>query len=188
MKIFTVRHGQTEWNAQRRMQGHTDIGLDETGREQARKIGARLADEQVEIIYTSDLSRAADTAAAINAHHDVEIIATPALRESSFGIYEGRVYDEVFEEINWDFPDGGESADEKFARIHKCLDEILAGRHENVVIVGHHGTVKAVICYFLGLAPSERHRFAIGNTAIHCFEKDADGKWAMTLENDTDHL
>jgi len=87
MKIFTVRHGQTDWNLQRRLQGHTDIPLNETGLEQARRIGLRLSAEKIDAIYTSDLIRAEKTAEAINGHHNAEIFTTTALREASLGKY-----------------------------------------------------------------------------------------------------
>jgi len=188
MKIFTVRHGQTHWNIERRLQGSNDIPLDETGIAQAKSLGTRLAGEKVDIIYSSDLLRAAKTAEAINAHHNATIITTPMLREANFGIYEGRYIEEIAHEINWDHPDGGESTESKFKRIHGFLDEVVAANHENIIIVAHHGSIKAAICYFLGLPMSERRKFDVGNTAIHCFERTSNGKFTMTLENDTSHL
>jgi len=188
MKIFTVRHGQTSWNIERRLQGHSDIPLDDTGIEQAQKIAKRLADEKIDIIYTSDLLRASKTAEAINAFHNAQIVATPKFRESSFGIYEGRHIEEIAHEIDWSHPDGGESTVEKFHRIHSFLDEITAKSHENVVIVGHYGSVLAAICYFLKIEMAHRRSFEVGNTAIHCFERDLNGNYKMIIENDTSHL
>ena len=193
MKIFTVRHGQTHWNTIGKMQGHTDIELDETGLDQARRLGLRLAGEKVDIIYASDLARAAKTAELINSHHNAEFVTTPALREVSFGIYEGRVYAEVGQEMNQyhsqNLPvPGGENISDYFNRIHAFLDEIMSKGHRNIIIVGHHGTVRAAICYFLQIPVEERGRFHIDNTAVHCFERGGDGKFRMTLENDVSHL
>ena len=193
MKIFTVRHGQTHWNTIGKMQGHTDIELDEIGLDQARRLGLRLADEKVDIIYTSDLARAAKTAEIINSHHNAEFVTTPALREIGFGIYEGRVYAEVGQEMNQyisqnlPVPDG-ECIFDYFTKIHAFLDEITAKHHRNIIVVGHHGTVRAAICYFLQIPIEERGRFHIDNTAVHCFERGEDGKFWMTLENDVSHL
>ena len=86
MKIFTVRHGQTHWNTEGRIQGHMDIPLDEAGLAQAEKLGIRLAGKKVDIVYSSDLARAAKTAEIINRHHNAEFVTTSALREASFGI------------------------------------------------------------------------------------------------------
>jgi len=188
MKIFTVRHGETDWNAQRRLQGHSDIPLNEMGLQQAENLGLRLAKEKIDIIYSSDLLRAANTARAIASHHNAEVVTSSRLREKSFGIYEGRLIDEVYEDIDWDFPDGGEHVDAAFARIQGYLDEITASGYENIAIVGHYGSVTACICYFLKLPTCERMKFEVGNTAIHSFELDANGKWSMTLENDISHL
>jgi len=193
MKIFTVRHGQTDWNPIGRIQGHTDRPLNDVGVDQAHQLGLRLANETVDIIYTSDLQRAAKTAEAINAHHNVELIRTPELREINFGIYEGRIYSEIAHEMNHHhslrqpFP-GGDCIFENFRKMHAYLDKIVAGLHQNIIIVGHFGTVRAAICYFLQIPTEERDRFHIDNTAVHCFERGTDGKFVMTLENDTSHL
>ncbi|MCL2576341.1 MAG: histidine phosphatase family protein [Defluviitaleaceae bacterium] len=189
MKIFTIRHGQTEWNVQRRLQGHSDIALDDVGLEQARRIGLRLASEKVDIIYTSDLMRAVKTAETINAHHGVEIIATPMLREMSFGIYEGMNIEEIAHEIDWEHPDGSsENRTAAIKRIHSFLDEVIAKQHENIFIVAHYGSIRAAIKYFLETPREETADIQVGNTAIHCFERDADGKFKMILNNDTSHL
>jgi len=194
MKIFTVRHGQTFWNTEGRIQGHTDIPLDEVGIAQAEKLGTRLAGEKVDIIYTSDLLRAAKTAEIINAHHNAEFVTSPALREISFGTYEGQIYEEVQDDLrhyhysaNLATP-GGESITDYFSRVQSYLNEILAKQHRNIIIVGHFGTVRAAICYFMQIPIERRDEFYIGNTAVHCFERGDDGKFTMTLENDTSHL
>ena len=193
MKIFTVRHGQTHWNTLGRIQGHTDMPLDEAGLAQAEKLGVRLAGEKVDIIYSSDLARAAKTAEIINLYHDAEFVSTPALREIGFGIYEGHFYMEVADEIkrhhNLKQPvPGGESVNDYYDRIRGFLDEITAKHHRNIIIVSHHGTIRAAICYFLQIPIEDRDRFYIDNTAIHCFERGDDGKFCMTLENDVSHL
>lgn len=195
MKIFTVRHGQTQWNTMGRIQGHTDIPLDEAGLSQAEKLGTRLAGEKVDIVYSSDLARAAKTAEIINSHHNAEVVTTAALREINFGIYEGRAYNEIPYDIhrhhglNQPVP-GGEGIYDYFERISSYLDEVTAKPHGNVIIVGHFGTIRAAICHFMQI-PIEDYdykKFLIGNTAVHCFERGDDGMFRMTLENDTSHL
>jgi broad specificity phosphatase PhoE len=194
MKIFTVRHGQTSWNPIGRLQGHVDMPLNEAGLAQAERLGTRLAGEKVDIVYSSDLARAAKTAEIINSHHNAEFVASAALRELNFGKFDGRIYDEdVAREIDYyqnarqPLP-GGECIFEYADRIRGFLDEITTKHHLNVVIVGHFGTVRAAICYFLQIPVEGRDRFHIDNTAIHCFERGDDGKFHMTLENCTMHL
>jgi broad specificity phosphatase PhoE len=193
MKIFTVRHGQTHWNTLGRIQGHTDIPLDEAGLAQAEKLGARLAGEKVDIIYSSDLARAAKTAEIINRRHNAELVLTPTLREIGFGIYEGRIYAEVADEmqryhsLKQPVP-GGENIFDYSDRIRGFLDEITAKHHRDIIIVSHNGAIRAAICYFMQIPIEERGRFYIGNTAVHCFERGEGGGFSMTLENDVSHL
>ncbi len=88
-RLILVRHGVTAWNQAGRYQGHTDVPLGEDGRIQALRVAARLADEQIDLCLTSDLSRARDTAAAITAGRGLSPHETPALRELAFGRWEG---------------------------------------------------------------------------------------------------
>jgi len=199
MTITLIRHGQTLWNAARRMQGHTDIPLCDIGLAQAEKVAARLASQPCDVIYTSDLVRAAKTAdvikSVIKSHQAAciaEVVTTTALRESSFGIFEGRVYDEAREEMEayrqrgQPYPEA-ESYDEFFGRVQDFLKEVTASGHEHIYIVSHGGTITAMICHLLGLPYERRVDYRVGNTALYSFKRDAD-LFVMTLENDTSHL
>jgi len=193
MKIFTVRHGQTTWNSEKRIQGQIDIPLDEAGIEQAHKLGKRLAGEQIEAVYTSDLLRAAQTAEIINSYVKTELVKTEALREISFGIFEGRIYPEIADEIdryrnaNQAVP-GGEHIDDFFRRVQDCISAAIAKHSGNLIFVGHHGTVRAAICFFMDTPVEDRDLYRVDNTALHCFEKVPEGYFVMTLDNDTSHL
>jgi len=193
MRITTIRHGRTYWNSLGRIQGHADIELDEAGLYQAEKVAAKLADNPVDIIYTSDLKRAKKTAEIIAAYHNVPLEISKVLREISFGIFEGRLHSEshaemdIFRKQGQPFP-GSEDVAEYFARVHAFLDEILERNHKNIFIVGHYGTVRAAICYFLESAPEWKSNLSIGNTAVHIFEKDASGSFKMIVENDMSHI
>ncbi|MCL2397177.1 MAG: histidine phosphatase family protein [Defluviitaleaceae bacterium] len=193
MKITTIRHGQSLWNIEGRMQGHADIALDNVGLAQGARVAARLAMEPCDIIYTSDLARASETARLIGAYHNVSLVPTAALREIGFGIYEGQVFNEVreemarYNELGQNYP-GSEDVADFFARISGFLDEITAKAHKNIFIVAHYGTIRAIICHFLGLTPADRHRYNITNTALHTFELTPTGNFAMTMENDASHV
>ena len=90
--IYIVRHGETDWNIGSRMQGHTDIPLNAKGREQARKIASHLKEIHLDIMYTSPLSRAYETARIITVHHKVPFITDVSLRERQFVDMEVKTY------------------------------------------------------------------------------------------------
>jgi len=187
MRITTIRHGETDWNKERRPQGSRDIELNETGIMQANKLAVRLAGEPCDIIYTSDLMRAKKTAEIINTRHGVELVASSLLRESSFGKFEGKSINDP--ETAAEF---GKFIDERapayFAQVQGYLKEIISCGKENIFIVGHFGTIRAIICGLLQLPIEDRGLFAVGNTAIHGFELRDDGGFEMVLENDIGHL
>ena len=192
MTITIIRHGQTAWNAQRRMQGHTDIALCDIGRLQAEKVAARLATAACDVIYTSDLVRAAKTAEVIAARHSAEIVTTPILREFSYGIFEGRIWDEVQAEMdvyrnNGETFPGAEEREVVRTRLCAFVDEIASRNHKHVFIVSHGGTIAAMICHLLGVSYEHRTNFRVGNTALYRFKREG-GEFVMTLENDMYHL
>ena len=187
MRITTIRHGETNWNRERKPQGSCDIELNETGIAQAKKLATRLQHESCDIIYTSDLLRAKKTAEIINEYHNVKMVASSQLRESSFGEFEGKSLNDPETSIAF-----GKFIDERapayFAQVQSYLKEIISCGKENIFIVGHFGTIRAIICGLLALPIEDRGSFAIGNTAIHTFKKREDGSFVMILENDIAHL
>ena len=90
-----VRHGETEWNAQGRIQGHTDISLSETGIQQARLLAERMGDVKLDVAYSSDLARSAETARQILGQRTVPLHTTPRLREFNKGVFEGLTPEET---------------------------------------------------------------------------------------------
>ncbi|MCL2372749.1 MAG: histidine phosphatase family protein [Defluviitaleaceae bacterium] len=187
MRITTVRHGETDWNVARRAQGSKDIELNQNGINQAQLLAERLANEPCDIIYSSDLKRAYKTAEIINNRHHVPLIATPELRESSFGKFEGAVLSDF--ETRKAFSEFAEQrAPAYFAQVHAYLGKIISHSDKDIIIVAHYGTVRAMVCYFLNIPVAQRGMYAVGNTAIHTFERLPDGSFRMVLENDTGHL
>lgn len=152
-RIVAIRHGETDWNVGARIQGHTDIGLNATGRWQARRTAQALADERFAAVYTSDLARAADTAAALADAVGAELLRHPPLRERAFGVFEGLPFAEL--EQRWpaevqrwrrrdpDFgPEGGETLRDFYDRAVGAVLE-LAARHpgEQIAVVTHGGVL-----------------------------------------------
>lgn len=146
--LLLVRHGETDWNREGRVQGHSDVPLNDTGRAQARALAARLAAERVDAVYASDLRRARDTACEVARASGHPVTTTPDLREKHFGSWEGLTRDEILsrdpDALSGPWGDG-ETRDEMADRVLHALREIAA-RHEGetVVVVSHGGPLRAV--------------------------------------------
>jgi probable phosphoglycerate mutase len=94
-RIIAIRHGETAWNVAARIQGQLDVGLNDTGRWQARRVGEALANEDIATVYTSDLGRAHETARSIGEATGVPVVPDQGLRERSFGLFEGKTFSEI---------------------------------------------------------------------------------------------
>lgn len=195
MKIITLRHGQSLWNIEKRVQGSADIELSDEGVKQAQRAAEYLKGHNIDRVYSSPLLRAFNTAKIVNQHHGRELVADDALKEINFGDYEGQKI-----ELIKDFLDGlrlidatppnGEATGDFFARVHGFMDDVIkkTNEHESLLIVSHFGVVRAIICYFLGLAPNGRFAFPVENTAIHMFErKKNEEQFSMVMANYTGH-
>ncbi|MBS1122876.1 MAG: phosphoglycerate mutase [Deltaproteobacteria bacterium] len=158
--ILLARHGETEWNALGKLQGHTDIALNDTGRAQARALAAALVASRVAAVMTSDLVRARETG---------EIVATalglatpaidPALRERRFGVFEGLTRDECAArhpdawqawQAQTGTPPGGEARELAIARMAKTLARIAAADGDPVLVVSHGGVMRLWLMHVLG--------------------------------------
>ena len=139
--LLLVRHGETDWNAERRWQGHADVPLNERGREQARALAEQLAGESVDAIYSSDLSRARDTADILGARLDVPVVVDADLREIDVGPVEGLTAEESAAFDGWQ----GEPQEEHSERVFAAIDRI-ADRHpgERILVVTHGGSMRRV--------------------------------------------
>jgi broad specificity phosphatase PhoE len=149
-RIFLVRHGETDWNLTRRLQGHSDRPLNETGREQARSLAAQLATEEIEAVYSSDLSRAEETARIIAEARGLDVTTLPELRERHFGSWEGLTDEEIHQRFPEEIADGvlgdGESRGELDGRVLRALNRIADQHSEStVVVVSHGGPLRAVL-------------------------------------------
>ena len=182
-RIIAIRHGETAWNVGMRLQGHTDIGLNARGEWQAQRVAKALAEESIDAIYSSDLSRAHATALAIaqrNTSFANKAVAThQGLRERGFGTFEGQTYAEIAE--NWPdeserwrsrdphfAPPGGESLVQLRERIQSTVDA-LASQHlgEHIVLVAHGGVMDALYRLATQLDLAAPRTWALGNAAIN---------------------
>ncbi len=147
-RLLLVRHGETDWNAGGRLQGQTDRPLSEFGRRQARELAEKLAGEQIDAVYASDLSRARETAETIGARLGLPVALDPDLREKDWGTWEGL---SAVERDRVEFV--GESTEAHGERTLRALRRI-ADRHPggHVLVVTHGGSIRRVQAAALGLA------------------------------------
>ena len=194
--VFFVRHGETTANAEGILQGQSDFPLSAAGRRQAACLAARLAGKPFDAIFTSDLSRASDTAEAIAAGRPV--VRTPLLREWGFGDWQGRRIEDLRRESPREFglfaadsplfvPPGGESAAAFRARAAEVLERLAADHAgETVLCVTHGGLLKQMLKLVLN-AEKPPHLPVCGNASLSCFRL-VRGLWQLVFWNDCSHL
>jgi broad specificity phosphatase PhoE len=138
--LLLVRHGETDWNAERRWQGHTDVPLNARGREQAHALAEELASQPPDAIYTSDLSRARETAEIVGGMLGLPVVADPDLREIDVGSREGLTAAQV-----GDRPWDGEPHEAHAARVLRAVERI-AEHHpgSRVLVVAHGGCLRRI--------------------------------------------
>ncbi len=198
-RICLVRHGETEWNAERRIQGQIDIGLNDTGRRQAAAAGRWLQTAGIAALYGSDLKRAWHTAEAIGRALGLAPQPVPELRERRYGVFEGLTYDEArarhpdgyaaFEGRNADYDfENGESLTAMYARVTGKIREIAAAHRGRNVVVVVHGGVLDIVNRFVRGNPLEMPRdFLIPNAGLNWIAA-VDGAWRIETWGETAHL
>ncbi len=182
-RIIAVRHGETAWNVNTRIQGQLDIALNDKGRWQAQRAGRALADESIDRIYSSDLMRAHATAQAIANHSSNpaarQVHLHTGLRERGFGTFEGQTWADI--EINWPdesrrwrqrdphfAPPGGETPLQLRERVSRTVNE-LAAQHlnEQIVLVAHGGVMDMLYRLATQQDIGAPRTWELGNAAIN---------------------
>ena len=182
-----VRHGETEWNAERRIQGHRDIGLSSMGYRQAQLLASRLAKAQLEAIYSSDLSRAKETADIIAAGGDVNVLVRPDLRERDYGQWQGLTQDEVRARDPEDYarwwagdhqfrPPGGESVSDVVTRVSRLAADLRETHpgEGTILLAAHGGSLLCLLVAVLDLPVEARGRFTLANASLSALAVSAD--------------
>jgi 2,3-bisphosphoglycerate-dependent phosphoglycerate mutase len=199
-RIIAVRHGETSWNVDARIQGQLDIQLNDTGRWQARRVGHALSGEQLAAIYSSDLGRAHETARAIGDAAGIAVVAHPGLRERRFGLFEGKTFDEIHqtwpeEAQNWKKripewapPEGGETLLQLRERVIRTVSD-LASRHtgDQIAVVAHGGVLDALYRIATGQAVNSPRTWQLPNGAINRLLWTPEG-FTLVGWSDTQHL
>lgn len=187
--VYIVRHGETDSNVCGACLGHSDIPLNEMGREQVRLLAKKFIDVEFDAVYVSPLLRTIDTAAAIK--KKAPMIMSYGLIERDYGDWENM----TFKEIEAKFPDkyrewrenwidfvlpGGESAAQHQKRVDETLDKITsAHKDECILIVTHLGTARHIISHILGLSTEQSWRFTLDNAGVAIMQSDNDGRWLL---------
>ncbi|KAK7331112.1 hypothetical protein VNO77_25326 [Canavalia gladiata] len=199
-EIVVVRHGETAWNAERKIQGQADIELNQAGRQQAAAVGNRLSKEpKISAIYSSDLQRAFETAQIIAVKcGGPEVVKDIDLRERHMGDLEGVGYGEikktnpmayktlVSKNDNEELPGGGESVAQLFERCKSALLRIgRKHKGERVVVVTHGASIETL---YKWASANGRHEGKIDNASITVFHLYGDDKWTLKMRSGVSHL
>lgn len=189
MQLGFIRHGSTDWNASGRLQGQNDIELNDEGRRQAALLAGRLKDAGWEVIVSSDLKRAFETAVIIASELGIkEIRMDSRLRERTHGQLDGTTLKERISRWGeqWNTLDHGVESDERlFARGKLSLDELAAAyRYSKVLVVSHGAFIGTMLNGLLDEMPPG----LLQNTALSILHLKSDNKWRCALYNCTQHL
>ncbi len=201
--IVLIRHGETAWNAERRLQGHIDIALNAEGVRQAEALAGALADEPFDAIFSSDLQRAYQTAQAVGRSQAMPVQPDPALRERCFGGFEGLLYAEIEQRFPLEFaawqarnadgvmPPGARVAETFRQFYQRCIGAIthLAAQRpgQALALVAHGGVLECAYRAALGLSLETPRNFPVLNASINRFTA-RDGKLTLVSWGEVAHL
>lgn len=194
--ILLIRHGETAWNAERRLQGHLDIALNREGERQAAALASALAGERIDLVVASDLLRARQTAEAVAAAHGLPVALDRGLRERCYGGFEGLLYSEIAERFPAAFAawqarnvdavlPAGANRGETFRQFHaRVTGAILrwAAQHpgKTLALVAHGGVLECAYRAALGMPLESPRDFKVHNASINRFTVTAG---ALALES-----
>lgn len=196
--VYLTRHGQTEWNLEKRLQGRGDSPLTKVGIQRAEELRDRIVNLDIDCIYSSPIERALNTAKILRGQKALEIISNDGLMEMNFGEYEGKITDDVkIENPQWDIEKimkgditlvapNGETLEEVRYRVRKSMDCIL---HENkgrtLLVVAHGITLKALMYYF---KDNEVNSEVMGQATLTKVVVDKNGNFNIEYKNDDSHF
>lgn len=196
MILYCVRHGESEYNAERRIQGQTNIGLSELGRRQAEAIAAALAPRPIQAIFSSPLARAYETARPLAERKGLPIETDDRLKEIHAGIFQGLLWSEIerthpeqakrwiAQEPDFVIP-GGESRRALMTRGRAALEAIRETGYEQVAVIAHGGVLTAALKALLEI-PAERNPFSLFNGSIS--RLDWGPRLKLVTLNEMEHL
>lgn len=200
MKIYLIRHGQTDWNLEGKIQGRHDVSLNKTGLKQAELLAMGMDKRPVVQIFSSRQKRALETAQAVGRRQHVAVTVIDGLEEVEFGEWEGKTWDEISREYPEEFkvwctepaeivPPGGESRPQIYRRIGNALNEILRRSRGDIAIVSHGAALAYMVSLMLEKELGDHDEIIVKNASISTVEYDREtGKFHMAEANDVSHL
>jgi broad specificity phosphatase PhoE len=197
VELKLIRHGESVANREGRIQGQTDYPLSAQGIEQAERLAKWLARERIDMLYSSDLSRAYQTAVAIARYHPLSVITRADVREVKLGRFETLTFDEIREKFpayaGADFLRSGlsdvEQADQVYARALAVVDDLLKHhKEERVVLVSHGLFISCMLQALLNVKWQGKRVFAVGNTGITTLKFDSLTRFVILGVNEQPHL
>jgi probable phosphoglycerate mutase len=202
-RICFIRHGETDWNAEKRIQGQTDIPLNDTGRSQALAMAFNAAHHSFAAIYSSNLRRAFETAEALAAREEIAVKVLPQLCERHYGIFQGLTKDELHRhpeayarylarDADYDF-ETGESMHALVARVEAAVDQLISHHSgQTIAAVTHAGVLDILYREATGHPLHTPRDFNIPNCALNWFLFDNHGPggmgWHLEAWDDHHHL
>lgn len=176
MKIYITRHGQTDWNKIKKIQGRTDIELNEEGRAQALETALNLKDVNFDVIFTSPLKRAVETAEIINMHHQVSILKDERIIERSFGDLEGASIHEIDFTNFWregydDLYPNSEPTKSFYERTQNFIKEMMKSDYNAILVVAHGGVSLPFYTFFNGMPQEDDMRkYMLNNCEVAIYD------------------
>jgi len=198
-RIIAIRHGETAWNVDTRIQGHLDISLNATGRWQAERLACALEEKSISAIYASDLARAWETAQYVGQAQGLQVIKETGLRERHFGDFEGKTFAEIElllpeQSMLWRkrdphfYPAGGESLVALRTRVLQAVERLAAAHPGGqIALVGHGGVMDVLYRAATRLDIQAPRTWALGNAAINRLLWTPEG-FTLIGWADTQHL
>lgn len=176
MRIFLIRHGETDWNIERRVMGVEPIPLNENGRDMVRSVAELLAEERIDTIYSSTVKRAKESAEILAERWNAGIVDEPRLNECRFEPWVGKLFEELREEKDFKLYftkptesrfSTSESMRDIQARAVAAMERIKSEKKSSIVAaVTHSDIVKPILSHYLGMDLDLMHRFIISNASI----------------------